>query len=700
MLLISSLLVGLVVIMLAADLSYSNRVIEREVSEQAVAITRTISELASERLSNGQLAATAPLAATFVQYGDIERIDITDIMSGEMLSVDRSHFHFGSYPAPEELLALRAKSGMRPADKIVRSDDGLDVTLPLYVNEELRGLVHMHSSNDFPAEKRAEAIHRTLTASVLFLAVVIPLLFLVIRNILKPIKELTRATRLIARGDQVQFSDGIKRADEIGELARSFKRMTLHLARSMHEERRLAYIDPVTGLSNRERMRRALNRITGMKSTQNFQRALIYIDLDGFKQVNDVLGHERGDKLLETVGRRFEAVFASRGFELLQPLDGTRDRESHRRVARIGRLGGDEFLIVGRFNGLSETDSVAAAIVEALSKPFLIDGHQMQVGASLGLARIPEDGADASTLMRNADLAMFEAKQSGGSCFRYYSEEMGQRMLDQLVLELELRRAVGLDEIEPFYMPKVRLSDGALCGVEALARWYHPSKGIIPPDSFIAVAERTGMIADIDRIVMRKALTQAALWHRQGLSVPVAVNVSPVHLERADLVPYIEKLLTDAGLPGYLLELEITETAAMKEGSNVAAGLVSLQEKGVRIAIDDFGTGYSNFAQFHKIPANVIKIDRGLVKSIDDANSSDLLVKTIVALARELRLEIVAEGIDSIGKRDRLAELGCDIGQGFFYSPALPAAKIWDWFRQHSRGERADNSAGSYRLKA
>lgn len=698
--LIFGLLISFVVLMLAADRYFSNRSIEREVTKQTQAIARMIGALVADRMSTGRLATVTPTATTLVQYGDTESIEIVDIRYGETLHIERSHFVLNNHLKEEDLTFIQDQGRDRMGLRTRHNSGWIEVTIPLYVEEELRGLVRTTSTNDFPTEKRRETVQRALAIAITFLALSLPILFLMLSRLLRPIRELTQAAKDMTRGRDVHFSLGLRRDDEIGGLARSFKRMTGHLARSMSEERRLAYIDPVTGLANRERMRRAIEMVAGLPPHRIYQRGLLFIDLDGFKRVNDMLGHDRGDKLLGAVSRRFEAVCRNSGYDILHSLETTHDRENHRKVARIGRLGGDEFVILARFNGHDHAERLANDIIQALAEPFLVDGHQIEVGASIGIARIPEDGSDASTLMRHADLAMYEAKEQGGRRVCRFSEAMGQRMLDRLILEMELRRAIGNDEIEAFYMPKIHLGDGRLCGFEALARWRHPTKGLIGPDRFIPVAERTGIIADIDRIVLRKAVKQAALWAKQGRPIPVAINVSPIHIERADFVSHIEHAVKEAGLPGYLLELEVTETAAMQEGTRVLAEMARLKALGIRIAIDDFGTGYSNLGLLHKIPANVIKIDGGLIRTLGLNDDSDLLIKTVVTLAKQLKLDIVAEGVDTIEKHNRLAELGCQIGQGYLYAPPMPLSKTESWLVEQAQISPSTDTDISLRLRA
>ena len=679
MLVVSAALTALAFTMLAGDIVYSTRSVERELLEQATATARTISALTADRLSTGKLTSVVPIVSTMVQYGTAESIEIIDVPAAETLHVERSHFRLEPSLSEQDLQLFKDHGKDRASVLVNHIGSSLEVLLPLYVDEELRGLVRAVFNNEFPAVKRHETIERVMITGGVFLAAILPFFSLMIGRILRPIRELTDAARQMTRGGVISFSHGLRRDDEIGRLARSFKRMTAHLARSMAEERRLAYVDPVTGLCNRERMRRTIEAIAAYPPHSVYERGLLFIDLDGFKQVNDMLGHDRGDRLLEAVGQRFQSICRTHDYQLLDPLVGTINHESHGKVARIGRLGGDEFVIVARFGNLDELLAFAQSIISELRKPFTVDGHPMEVGASIGIARFYTDGNDASTLMRHADLAMYEAKELGGGRYCLYSDEMGQRMLDRLILEMELRRAIGNDEIDPFFMPKIRLESGELYGFEVLARWNHPTRGLIRPDHFIPVAERTGIIADIDRIVLRKALVQARRWFDQGRPIPVAVNVSPIHLERADFIDHIESALTAARLPGYLLELEITETAAMKDNNNILQGLVRLKSHGIRIAIDDFGSGYSNLAQLHRVPADVIKIDGSLVRALGATEDGDLMIRTILTLAAQLGLEVVAEGIDTAAKHERLRGLGCGIGQGFLYAPPMPIAKTINW---------------------
>ena len=497
----------------------------------------------------------------------------------------------------------------------------------------------------------------------------------IVGRLVQPIRDLTRAIRRVAEGE-LDVSVAVNGRDEIAELARSFRRMTKRLRSAALEERRLAYVDPVTGLGNRERVHRSLARAVQSSVKDGRPRGVLFIDLDGFKRVNDVFGHDVGDKLLAAVAQRFRDVATRLDYFSADPLEISPLAATPHRVVMLGRQGGDEFLIVARFvkDGHAEAVELVEAILAQFATPFVIDGQPVEVGASIGIAMIPEDGRDARTAMRSADLAMYEAKQAGRGCYRFFSEEMSQRMLDRLVLEMELRRAVANDEIEAFFMPQIDLATGKVASFEALARWRHPVKGLLQPASFIPLAEETGIISEIDRIIMRKALHQASEWAWTGTAVPVAVNISAQDFGRADIVGAVRRLLAENDVPGDLLEIEVTESAAMVHSDHASTVMNELKRAGVRFAIDDFGTGYSNLSQLLKLPVDAFKIDRSFVAAIEDNGEAYHLVRTIVGLAGYLGLDTVAEGIETEEQAELLARMGVKRGQGYLYGAPMEAA--------------------------
>lgn len=669
--LVSVVLLGFMAAMIALDLYSSQKLLEREMVEETESAARIVAVVASDELRTGDLTLLTRAVTHVAKLSHLGSIAVYELSTGLTLQADEERATIHLVPLASPII-----QAIETGKEVQSMGDEVAVAVPFFAGSVLTGVVMATSSETMENEKRGEAILRPIILSGVFLAVLIPLMVVLVGRLLRPIRELTLATKHIAEGDFL-VPISARGHDEIGELAHSFRRMTLRLQHSIAEERRLAYVDQVTGTSNRERIYRTVDEVAKRSLHDGIPRALLFIDLDGFKRVNDILGHDRGDHLLAAVARRFEAVCIARGFTLKDALSNPVSHSAKAWIARIGRVGGDEFVINASLahDNVAESEALAGAIIASLDKPFTIDGQDMKVSASIGIARIPQHGGDARTLLRHADLAMYEAKERGGSRFCLFTEELSQRMLDRLVTEMELRRAVGTKEIEVHYMPQMRLSDGRLFGFEALARWRHPTKGLIQPAMFIAVAEETGVIAEIDRIVMRDALKEARAWYERGIDLRVAVNVSALHMERADFVWFIERQLRESGAPGRLLEVEITESTAMRDPERAIAHMTALKASGVRFAIDDFGTGYSNLAQLHRLPVDVFKIDRGFVQSIEDDRETQLLVRTIVTLAKQLGLDTVAEGIETEGQAARLAALGCDFGQGYLYGQPVPVTE-------------------------
>ena len=437
--------------------------------------------------------------------------------------------------------------------------------------------------------------------------------------------------------------------------------MALANGRLIDQLRHDALHDALTGLPNRVHLQRevkaALERLAEGTSSGC---TVGLMDLDGFKEVNDTLGHQHGDELLQEVARR-----------LSQSLEGD--------DAVVARLGGDEFaFLLPDAVDADEAVRVARRMLHALEQPIDLDGVDVEVGASVGLALAPEHGRDVSGLLKRADLAMYAAK-SAAAGVRLYEESLDTTDPQRLAMVGELRQAVEQGALEVHVQPKARLADGRVTGVEALVRWPHPVLGLVGPDEFVPVAERSGLIRPLTLLVLRRSLEACAAWRRSGHEVSVAVNLSARSLVDLDLVADVRRLLHQHGVPPRLLTLEITESSVMTDPARAMGLLVALEEMGVRLSIDDFGTGYSSLSYLKRLPVHEVKIDRSFITHLVDDLDDATIARSIIDLAGNLNLEVVAEGVEDQATWDRLAALGCTYAQGYHLGRPVPVVEFAGW---------------------
>jgi diguanylate cyclase (GGDEF)-like protein len=427
--------------------------------------------------------------------------------------------------------------------------------------------------------------------------------------------------------------------------------------------RRQALHDALTNLPNRTYLHRVGARALAAAQRGGTPAALLLIDLDRFKEVNDTLGHDHGDELLVEVTGRLRA--ALRGEDLL------------------ARLGGDEFAVllpaVPHRGAVAE---VAQRLHRALEAPFALRGVAVGLEASIGVAVCPDDGQDVTTLLRRADVAMYDAKASG-TRIESYAVERDPYSPERLALLAELRQAIDRDELVLHYQPKVSLADGRLSGVEALVRWEHPQRGVLPPVEFLPLAERTGLIGDLTRWVLRAALSRCRAWRDEGLDLPVAVNLAAANIVDATLPDAIAALLAELGLPGDRLECEISEHTVMSDPRRATEVLGRLRTLGVRLSLDDFGTGQSSLSYLKRLPLDEVKIDRSFVIGMCRDDGDAAIVRSTIDLARHLGLEVVAEGVESAEVIEALAELRCDVAQGFYLGRPIPGEQLAGWLDAH-----------------
>ncbi|MBI1891836.1 MAG: EAL domain-containing protein [Burkholderiales bacterium] len=419
----------------------------------------------------------------------------------------------------------------------------------------------------------------------------------------------------------------------------------------------LANHDPLTNLPNRILLNNRLEEAIANAGRKNGLVCLMFIDLDRFKVVNDSLGHEIGDRLLQQVAARL--------------LAGVHPD------ATVARLGGDEFTIVTeRIASVEDAAQIAEGLLEALLKPAHIDDHQLYISASIGVSFYPQDGTDATTLLKHADTAMYRAKEEGRDKFKFFSSDMNARAREFMMMANSLRLALDKNQLVIEYQPRVNLKSGHIVGVEALLRWDHPELGRISPQKFIPLAEETGLIVPIGEWVIRAACRQGKIWLDAGYPLHVAVNLSVRQFRKKGLVEFILNAVRDADYRPDLLEVEITESLMMDDPDAINSTLNELHEHGIKIAIDDFGTGYSSLNYLKQFPIGYVKIDQSFVRDTPGDPDSVAIVKTIIAMGKNLRLSLIAEGIENEQQRDLLCAEGCDEAQGFFYSRSVPAHDI------------------------
>jgi diguanylate cyclase (GGDEF)-like protein/PAS domain S-box-containing protein len=424
--------------------------------------------------------------------------------------------------------------------------------------------------------------------------------------------------------------------------------------------RHLANNDPLTDLPNRTLLSDRVNQAIRSAERSREPFALMFVDLDRFKHINDTLGHGIGDKVLKEVGKRLVA--------------------SVRLPDTVARIGGDEFMLLLPDTTASGAAVVAQKLLANVAKPCLIDSHELAVTPSIGIAMYPDDGCEFSALSKHADIAMYRAKSGGRNTFGFYTREMHERSSRLLKMEALLRQAVAREELSLHYQPQIDLRTGECVGVEALLRWTNPELGSVSPAEFIPIAEETGLILPIGQWVLRTATRQARLWLQAGLPMrAMAVNVSSVQVHRPDFARSVAECLQETGLPAHHLELELTETTAFSHAETALLMLDRLRECGVRISIDDFGTGYSSLSYLKRIHIDKLKIDQSFVRDLGTHSGDETLVETMIHMARTLKLTIVAEGVETLDQLEYLRAHRCDEVQGYYFSKPLPAASLEAW---------------------
>jgi len=474
-------------------------------------------------------------------------------------------------------------------------------------------------------------------------------------------RRISEAALIAARQEAEREAAEAKRAKTEIEMATVALRDEILVRQST--QNRLAYLathDPLTGLANRTLFNERLGGAMQEALRRGRKLAMLYVDLDNFKDVNDTLGHAIGDALLQQVAARINGELRS--------------------GETVGRIGGDEFALLQ----MDPPDAALAGklgerLMASLCEPFDIDGRPIFIGASIGITLFPDDADTVDMLHRNADLAMYRAKNDGRNRCHFFDETLNQEVHRRALLEQALREPALLNQIHLVYQPQFDVRTERLSGVEALLRWDHPEHGMISPAEFISVAERSGLILDIGAWVLREACRQGARWYRAGHApLMVSVNVSTVQFRVGNVPRLVAEVLAETGLPASWLELEITETGIMHDMNGAAETLITLHDQGVSLSIDDFGTGYSSLSYLRRVPVDRIKIDRSFINDVTVSEDAAVVAETIVKLAHSLRLQVVAEGVETRAQAEFVRHTGCAFVQGFYYGEPMTADMIQD----------------------
>lgn len=656
---------------------------QAEVLQLSQEATRVLVYDRLRQRGESQVSQAADLLVNPVYYFDLDAIGATtrsilrqpDVSYVLVYDAKGSILHDGSGDIPTfgqrmaDPLAKRIVSaeGLR----VLNTDEVIDVSTPILIGDQRLGGVRVGYSlgkiraeeahvNREIAERLRELGNRHLAWIGLLLLMLVSLAVLVAmllqRALVRPIRQLSQAAREIEAGN---FSTELPvngRRDEVGTLVRAFARMADSIERHDRDMRRMAYTDSLTGLANRLAFRETLDHRLMQLRGVGRQLALLFADIDDFKRVNDTLGHDVGDEVL--------IQFANRIREAVERAGGD--------VSELARFGGDEFVILLYAEGehvdvRASASHLAETLVAELSRPIVVQDRQVFLGTSIGVTLFPEDASGATMLMKNGDIAMYQAKVAGKNCYRFYSRAMDQAVTRRVRIEQDLRGAWERGELTLAYQPIYRVSDKSLQGAEALLRWQHPVHGQVAPSVFIDVAEQSGLIEVIGPAVIRAACKDAMRWHRDGTGdLFVSVNVSARQLRSGDFREQVLAALADSGLPPQRMHIELTETAVLGDEDQARQILSSLRDIGIKIWLDDFGTGFSGLSHLRRVPVDGVKIDRSFIADVLRDPDDLALTTAIIAMAHSLGMTVVAEGVEKEGQCDLLRTRGCDLAQGYW----------------------------------
>ena len=675
---------------------------ESRLRTQGLAMASMLAEVADEAISSGDLSNVASVLDGLVSDRDIAYVAVLDAQQRPLLA--RS---YGDITVPTTPLASPTAVDATATVQKIADRRQLELAVPVrtpprLVNQAdaasrpVIGYIRLGMSFDRGwTRMRANLVGALSVVAALVIVAVVVTLFLT-RRLIAPIRQLMRAARAVGAG-KLDVYVPAKSSDELGLLTHTFNHMTQRLAESQAEVAtsqrtledkvtqrtkelqiataqayKLAQHDILTGLPNRALLNERLRQIVAQAARDGHQVACLFLDFDHFKRINDTLGHDAGDQLLQAVAQRLTSAV----------------RESD----TVARLGGDEFVLIlpslDPAHAAFEVMTVLTRVRESFLAPFRIVDQTPTLTCSIGVSVYPVDATDPNGMIKQADTAMYAAKEAGRNAYRFYTADMNARVQARLQLETDMRRGLMDDEFFLVYQPQIDMDSGRALGVEALLRWRDPERGVIGPDEFIPIAEESGMIQALGARVLRDACRQVMVWHRQNMMLRLSVNLSVQQLQHDSWLSVVEDALKASGLPARYLDLEITESVIITHPEKAVATLEKLKQMGVSITVDDFGTGYSSLSYLTRLPIQSVKIDQRFVHGLEQNRNDEAITLAIIALSHSIGLRVIAEGVETVAQYEFLKTHGCEEAQGYLISRPLEEPELRSWWMMQEEEDR------------
>jgi len=675
---------------------------ESRLRTQGLAMASMLAEVADEAISSGDLSNVASVLDGLVSDRDIAYVAVLDAQQRPLLT--RS---YGDVTVPTTPLAAPTAVDATATVQKIADRRQLELAAPVRTPPRLLnqtdvagrpviGYIRLGMSFDRGwTRMRANLVGALTVVAALVIVAVVVTLFLT-RRLIAPIRQLMRAARAVGAG-KLDVYVPAKSSDELGLLTHTFNHMTQRLAESQAEVAtyqrtledkvtqrtkeleiataqayKLAQHDILTGLPNRALLNERLRQIVAQAARDGHQVACLFLDFDHFKRINDTLGHDAGDQLLQAVAQRLTSAV----------------RESD----TVARLGGDEFVLIlpslDPAHAAFEVMTVLTRVRESFLAPFRIVDQTPTLTCSIGVSVYPVDATDPNGMIKQADTAMYAAKEAGRNVYRFYTADMNARVQARLQLETDMRRGLMDDEFFLVYQPQIDMDSGRALGVEALLRWRDPVRGVIGPDEFIPIAEESGMIQALGARVLRDACRQVMVWHRQNMMLRLSVNLSVQQLQHDSWLSVVEDALKASGLPARYLDLEITESVIITHPEKAVATLEKLKQMGVSITVDDFGTGYSSLSYLTRLPIQGVKIDQRFVHGLEQNRNDEAITLAIIALSHSMGLRVIAEGVETVAQYEFLKTHGCEAAQGYLISRPLEEPELRSWWMMQEEENR------------